>query len=211
MPDIDHLQQLLRDRQSAKGKGRASAPLPIVLDADLAVDIEQAKIAYANAQSEVAQLEKEAAGDGRVGGAKSPKLSEAQKALEAAKKRVDEAQAAANDVTVQLVFTALKSDEYDRLLKEHPPREDDEGDKQRGFDYSTFPDALLTVSPAKVVDIDGDPLELDAAEIIAEMSHGERDMARSVVMGLNVQTYSVPFSVANSQSRQRSGGKSRRR
>jgi hypothetical protein len=211
MPDLEKMQQLLKDRQSPKGKGRASAPMPIMLDADLAVDLEQAKNRYANAESEVAEQEKAAAGDKRVGGGKPPDLAEAQKTLTAAQKALDEAQEAADEHTVQLVFTALKADEFDELIKQHPPRDDDEGDQSRGYDRSTFPTALLVASPATVVTLDGDPFGLDPAEVISGMSHGEKDLARSVVLGLNVQTFSVPFSAANSRSRQRSGGKSRRR
>lgn len=212
MPDIEELQKLLRDRQSPKAtKGRASAPFPLVMNADLAVDLQQAELVFAAAQDAVAQQEKEAAGDTRVGGTKSPGLAAAQAELKAAQKALDEAKAAANDVTVQMVLTALTSNDYDELVMKHPPRQDNESDQNLGYDQSTFSEALLQASPAKIVDLDGNPLDLDKDDLVAGMTHGERDLARRVVTGLNAQVFSVPFSAVNSPSRQRSGAKPRRR
>lgn len=211
MPDLERMQQLLRDRQTPKGKGRASAPMPIMMEADLAIDLEQAKNLLNVATNAVADEEKKAAGDQRQGGGTPPDLAAAQKELAAAQKAVDEAQEAADEVTVQIVFTALTDDDFDQLLMQHPPRDDDEGDQTRGYNRATFGRALLAASPAKVLTLDGDPFDLDPAETLAGMSHGEKDLARSVVLGLNVQTFSVPFSAANSRSRPRSGGKSKRR
>lgn len=213
MPDLEELQRLLRDRQSPKATtGRASAPFPLVMNADLAVDLQQAEMVFAAAQDDVALREKEAAGDSRVGGTKSPALTAAQAELRKAQKALDEAKAAANEVTIQMVITALTSNDYDELLMKHPPRDDDENDKALGYNQSTFPEALLQAAPAKILDLDDNPLPgFEKEDLIDGMTHGERDLARRVATGLNAQVFSVPFSAVNSPSRQRSGGKPKRR
>ena len=211
MPDIAKLQALLQDRNSEQPKGRASAPFPVILDADLAVQLNQARQMLTNAEGALEAWKKKATeGDKRQGG--SPRLpADLTKAVAEAQSLVDELSAEADDATVKLVFVALKKDKYDELLKLHPPREDNERDHQLQYNADDFPDALMRACVTKVVSLDDDLLDLDIDQIISGLSTGERNVACNVAIGLNLQTFSVPFSAANSPSRQRSGGKSRRR
>jgi hypothetical protein len=208
MPEDKHarLQALLLDRKSKTPKGRASAPFPIILDADLAIALARAEQSRSVALEAIAEAEKEAAGDKRMGG--TPKIDPALiEELTAAEASLAEAEAAADEATVQIVFTALKTGPFDELVKEHPPREGDETDQQFEYNRSTFPDALVRACATKVVDLDGDEIETDPLELIDGFSNGERITAQNVVNGLNQQAASVPFYNARSQSRQRNGAK----
>ncbi len=60
-------------------------------------------------------------------------------------------------VTVQ----ALPWAAYRRLLKEHPPRPDDEYDAELGYNEETFLRGLLTAATVDAVDHAGDPYPID--------------------------------------------------
>jgi hypothetical protein len=210
-PDISKLQQLLQDRNDkARPSGRASAPFPIILDADLAIDLSRARQQLAIAEQAVTDWETEANTDKRQGGRRKVPADLTTAAAEA-KAQVDELEAEAEEVKVILVFVALTATDNDELQKMHPPREGDEEDQKYGFNLAAFPTARMRECAARVVGMDDQPLDLDPKELVAGMSPGERDLAIQVVNGINNQMASVPFYDANSQSRQRSGGKSRRR
>jgi seryl-tRNA synthetase len=211
MPDISKLQQLLQDRNDkARPAGRASAPFPVILDADLAIDLSKARQELQQAEEAVKDWEAEAKQDARQSGRRKVP-AELTAAVAEAKARVEELQAEADEVKVQLIFVALRADENDELEKQHPPREGNDDDKKWGFNADTFPVARMHECAARVVDMDNNLLDLDPKKIVTGFSQGERDFAVQVVNGVNAQLASVPFYDANSQSRQRSGGKSRRR
>jgi len=153
--------------------------------------------------------EAEVTADRRAGGklAIDPELTKqvtaAEKAVAAAEKLVDAA-------SVIVTFNALKAADYDDLLKEHPPREDNELDAMVDYNRDTFPDALMKKSASqKIEDADGNLIDMDVAELIDTMSNGERTVACQVSNDVNLRTSS--FSDAKSQSRQRSGASSKRR
>lgn len=210
MPDVEKLRQLLNDRNDkSRPRGRASAPFPIILDADLAIDLSQARGELQAAETAVTDFENEAKKDARQGGRRKPP-ADMQADVDQAKQRVEELEAEADGVKVMLVFVALPAEENDALMKEHPPREGDEGDQQYGFNRLDFPVARMHKCANRVVGMDDEPLDLDPKKLVSGMSPGERDLAVQVCNGVNAQMASVPFYDASSQSRQRSGGKSRR-
>lgn len=210
MPDISKLQQLLQDRNDkTRPSGRASVPFPIILDADLAIDLSRARAELAAAEQAVDDWEAEAAQDQRQGGRRKPP-ADLQTAVAEAKARVEELEAEADEVKVILVFVALPADENDALQKQHPPREGNETDAEYGYNTAEFPVARMRECAVRVVGMDDQLLDLDPKKLVDGMSQGERDLAVQVSNGCNAQLASVPFYDANSRSRQRSGGKSRR-
>lgn len=211
MPDIDKLRQLLNDRNDkSRPRGRASAPFPIILDADLAIDLSKARAELQASETALDDFEKDAKNDTRQGGRRKPP-ADMKTDVDEARQRVEELEAEAEGVKVMLVFVALPAEENDALLKEYPPREGDEGDQEYGFNRLDFPVARMLKCANRVVSMDDEPLDLDPQKLVSGMSPGERDLAVQVCNGVNAQMASVPFYDANSQSRQRSGGKSRRR
>lgn len=209
MPDMKKVQQLLQDRKSPKSSSRASAPFPIVMDSDLAVDLSHARQALAEAQQDMENWATEAAADSRQGGKRKPPADKEQ-AVADAQTRVEELEAEAKDVTVTLVFVALTANDQDALIKQHPPRPDNDEDAKYGYDVTTFPIARMRECAAKVIGDNDEELDVDIPDLIAGLQPMERDFACQVVNGISAQAWSVPFYAANSQSRQRSGGKSRR-
>jgi hypothetical protein len=203
----ERLQSLLQDRKSST-KGRMSAALPVILEADLAVRLNMARQAVQNAESEIAAFQKDNPGDKRSGGvARADVPADLQKALDDAQAEVDRIEDEAADVTVRLVFVALKYDDFDKLEKAHPPRDGDDRDAEYGANVDTFPEVLMRASAVKVTDYDDNIVDLDIDELIEGMSNAERNMACQVARGVNVNPASVPFYDANSRSRRRSGGK----
>lgn len=211
MPNIEDLQRLLNDRKDkSKTGGRASAPFPVILDADLAVDLSRARGQEQAAQTTLDDWQAEAEKDQRVGGRRKPPIH-LQTAVDEAAARVAELEAEADGLKVILVFVALPADDNDELMKQHPPREDDEDDQKYGFNLATFPIARMRECATKVVGLDDNLLDLDPKGLVAGLTAGERDLAIQVVNGINAQVASVPFFAASSPSRRRSGDKSKRR
>jgi hypothetical protein len=205
-PKHEKLKALLQDRRTST-KGRASRRIAICLSTELSMDLEDATSELDAANEAVAEAEKTA--DRRAGGklAVDPTLT---KAVKTAEKAVADAEAAVDAASVIVTFSALKADAYDKLLKEHPPREGNDRDALYDYDGSTFPDALMLASASKhVEDADGNLIDMDVVEIIDTMSNGERTLACQVSLDVNLRQSS--FSDAKSQSRQRSGSSSNRR
>jgi hypothetical protein len=207
MPDHSALQALLQDRKTST-KGRASKWMNICLDAKLSMVLALAEQELAETKSAVAVAELSA--EKRAGGtvAVDPELT---KKVTAAEKAVAVAEKAADAASVTVTFTALKAADWDALMKEHPPREGNEYDAANDVNTATFSDALMLASATKVEDSEGNIIEMDLAELLGTLSNGERIVACQVANDVNLRTLSVPFSDANSQSRQRSGSRSSRR
>lgn len=211
MPEDRHaaLQALLQDRKSPT-KGRISVPMNIILKANLALELDAAERELQAAKEAATEAEKASKGDARAGGqvpadpALLARVAEAEAAFEAAEE-------AAADATVKIHFAALKGNDYDELEKQHPPREGDEKDAAEGNNRSTFPRALMYESAVKVVDRDDQLVDMDCRDLLDTLSPGERLYAETIAMQVNIRTNAVPFSVAGSSSRQRSGSKSKRR
>lgn len=209
MPDHARLQQLLQDRKSPS-KGRPSRTLRVCLDNDLAQDRAEAEQELASAQAELDVATETANQDKRAGGsvAVDPKIKKRHSDAEAAAKA---ARAAADEASVVLTFTAVKSDDYDALVEEHPPREGNEDDAKDGVNGVTFPMALMRASISKITDTEGAIVEMDVDDIVATFSNGERLIAMNASNEVNMRITSIPFSDASSPRRQASGSKSRRR
>lgn len=204
-PKHADLQALLQDRKSST-KGRASRRMAICLSTELSMDLADAEQELAEAKQAAADAE--ATTDRRLGKLTiDPELT---KQVTAAEKTVAAAEAKVDAASVIITFTALKASDYDVLLKDHPPREDNELDALVDYNRDTFPDALMEASALKrVEDADGNLVDMDVADLIATMSNGERTLACQVSNDVNLRTSS--FSDAKSQSRQRSGSSSKRR
>ena len=208
--DVDKhaaLKALLQDRKSPTPKGRASRPMALCLDTGLSMDLEDAEAELDEAKQAVDEAE--AMAEPRAGGkiAIDPELT---KRAKAAEKAVADAEAAVDAASIIITFAALKANDYDELLTEHPPREGNDQDPLYGYNLETFPAALMEASASKTIkDADGNLVELDIADILATMSAGERTVAAAVALNLNQRQSS--FSDAKSQSRQRSGSSSKRR
>lgn len=212
MPDTDprheKLQALLQDRKAKKG--RASRDLHICLDAELSAELAEAEGELDLVQERVDNATKEQAGDTRVGG-RVPIDPNLKRALTAAEEKADAARDAAAEATVTIKLVALPADEFDELLKKHPPKDGDEDGKKFGADKDSFLDALLPACAGKVTDRAGTIIDLDPAEIFRTLSAGERSLARAMALEANQRMASVPFSIAKSSSAQDSGGRSKRR
>lgn len=209
MPEDKHaaLQALLQDRKTST-KGRASRWMDICLNADLSKTLALAEEELAAVEDAIATAEEHA--DQRAGGkvAVDPELTKSKKAAE---KAVAEAQAAVDAATVTVTFTALKANDYDELLKQHPPREGNQLDAVNDHNNATFPDALMYASATKVEDAEGNLVDMDTREVLGTLSDGERIVACRVSNDVNGKTLSVPSFDANSQNRRRSGSNSNRR
>jgi hypothetical protein len=207
MPDHSALQALLQDRKTST-KGRASRRMDICLSAPLSMTLALADQELQAVEAAIKTAEENA--DKRAGGkvAIDPELTKRKKAAE---KAVADAEAAVDAASVTVTLTALKAADYDALLKEHPPREGNERDAANDVNNDTFPDALVLACATKVEDADGNIVEMDFAELFSTLSNGERIAACQAANEANLRTLSVPFSDANSRSRQRSGSSSSRR
>ena len=203
MPDHSALQALLQDRKTST-KGRAFRPMAICLDTELSMDLEDAAAELAVAKETAAATTETRAG-GKV--STDPEMD---KRVKAAEKAVADAEALVDAASVIITFAAMKADEYDELLTEHPPREGNEMDALSDYNRDTFPDALMAKSASgRVKDADGNIVDMNVTDVIATMSSGERNVACKVSFEVNNRSSS--FSDAKSQNRQRSGSSSKRR
>lgn len=201
MPDHEALRALLQDRKTST-KGRATRRMDVCLSSPLAMTLALAEQDLAIAKAAIAAAE--ASAEKRSGG-KVPIDPELEQRKQDAEQAVAEATAAAEAATVTITFTALKAKDYDALLKEHPPREGNEIDAENDRNESTFPDALMYASATKVEDADGNLIDMSVAELLGELSNGERIIACQAANSVNDRTVNVHFSDAKSPSRRRSG------
>lgn len=207
MPDHDVLLALLQDRKTST-KGRASRRMTICLNEELAMAHAVAEHELAAAKAAVKYAEDHA--DKRAGG-KVAVDRELIKEEAAAEKAVNDAKAAADDVSVVITFTALKSGDFDALQNEHPPREGNKSDANQGHNVDTFPDALMRASATKLTDTEGKLIDADLGEILDGLSNGERIIACQTANLVNDRTASIHFSEAVSRNRRRNGSSSNRR
>lgn len=213
------LQSLLQDRKAKRG--RASRVAYVCLDADLSTElaIAQGELDSINNDIEIAKhvdvSEDEAKADRRAGGSPTPAETIVPQDLldkqAAAEQKVKDAEDAADEVTVGLTITALKSDEYDELYKANPPEDGNKDDEKIGAHYVTFTDGLVLGGITKVADRDGNPVDIDVEALVRSLTWGERQVLRGVALDVNRRTISVPFSVTKSSTTQGSGSKSKRR
>lgn len=105
------------------------------------------------------------------------------------------------DGTVTFRLEALSDAAFQRLVDEHPPRRDGdevrERDAEHGFNWDTFPGALVracTVEP----DLDADDWELLLGE--DGMSRGQRLELTLEVLRVNGSAVDVPFSPGGSNA-----------
>jgi hypothetical protein len=202
------LKQLLQDRRSPT-KGRASRRLDVCLDATLSAAVTEAQQKVAAAENDITAHNAEHKGDVRQGG-KIPVPQDLMDRLEEAEQTLEDADAVADAATVSVLFVALKADDFDKLLKEHPPEDGNEDHKEFGANRPLFLAALMTAC-AQRVEHNGEIIDMEPGDVLDTLTSGEKSMAYAVALEINQRTNStIPFSGANSQSRQRSGGQSRR-
>lgn len=114
-----------------------------------------------------------------------------------------EEEMAASTITVTL--RALTRRPWMQLVQSHPPRKDNEGDKQLGINQDTFFDALIG---ACVVDPELDEERLTG--LLDALTSHQFDQLTEAAWSINRQDVSVPFSPIASRIITSSGGTSRR-
>lgn len=213
MPDLDErhqrLQALLTDRKAKKG--RASRVAYVCLDADLSFKLAEAEQELDVIREQVDADAKEKAHDRRLGGGGVAPDPDLQSSLLAAEQKAAAAQDAADEVTVAITITAVPADEFDELLKKHPPRDGNEADQRFGAHVNTFCDALLLGGVTRIADRDGNLVDVSFDELLPTLSSGERQAVRGAALEANQRTASIPFSVSKSSNDRGSGGRSKPR
>lgn len=108
--------------------------------------------------------------------------------------------------TLEVTLRALPRREWLELVRDHPERPGDAGDKELGVNRDTFFDALVSRSIA-APEMTGDQ-KAQLLEIVTDAQHGR---LVSAAWDLNRKDVSVPFSPIASRTTPNSGGASRRR
>lgn len=98
------------------------------------------------------------------------------------------------DHTITVKLRALPRKKFRTLVVDHPPREDNEGDRALGFNPDTFFDALLRMCAVE-------PVLDDAlwAQLEDKLSDGQWQTLTNAAWGVNERDLSVPFSQRASQ------------
>lgn len=129
------------------------------------------KLPHGNYEHDLAKLLEEAQTALRAeeSGAVQRRAGTRSKAAELAR-QYDDLRAEADETALELTLWALKHDDWDALSDEHPPRDDNADDAQRGRNMKTFPRALLEVSLIAPEDANNlDELKSRGAAALAEL------------------------------------------
>ncbi len=115
-------------------------------------------------------------------------------AVIAARRAVDEAQAARDAATITFTFRSLAPDAFDALVAEHPPRDGNDADATFGYNVETFRPALVAAchvhyepgDDGGLVEQDGMTFE-DAVDIFTSpgWSSGDRDRLFATAWAVN--------------------------
>lgn len=172
----------------------------IILDEKLsaAVELERTRATQLDAKRELllTRMKDGDGGDIRLSG--ETELTTLDLERKAAAIAVEEAEAAAEDVTVVIKFGRLTPDNYDKLL------DDNTHDEQ--FELRDFKRAITLACYRGVESVDGESLEMTWEELTATLSSGERDALQEKVVEYNRAAVVLPFSGRNS-GRRKPGGK----
>lgn len=98
------------------------------------------------------------------------------------------------DHTITVTIRALPRKKFRTMVVEHPPREDNEGDRVLGFNPDTFFDALMRVCAVEPV-LD----EALWADLEDKLSDGQWQTLTNAAWAVNERDLSVPFSQRASQ------------
>ena len=74
---------------------------------------------------------------------------------------------------------------FRRLLTEHPPRDDDELDKQLGYNADTFGDALIQKCIVRTENLSGETVDNEWGKWADEMSDGQWEEVFTACLALN--------------------------
>lgn len=156
--------------------------VPICVRGDLVAELEELDRQYAAAP--------EAGNDVRLtSGAERRRIAERAAA-------VKEQMAAA---TIVFRLRAMDRNDWDDLLKAHPPREGDAEDKENGYDTSTFPNALIKASA-----VEPELTDERWAALEPKLAPVEWSRLGAAALNLNMRSVNIPFSRAASQATQTS-------
>lgn len=103
--------------------------------------------------------------------------------------RIREIEGQMKGATLELTLRALPRRDWLRLLRDHPPRKSDEGDKALGFNTETFFDALI---PRSIVSPELN--EDQVSRLMDALSSAQYDKLLETAWSLNRRDVSVPFS-----------------
>lgn len=104
-------------------------------------------------------------------------------------RKVDELEQAMRAATVTFTLTGLPRREWSGHVTNHPPRKDDAGDKQLGFNEETIFDEVIPASITAVVGPDGEPVEWSPEQwetLADEMTTKQYADFKNAAFGLNV-------------------------
>lgn len=135
---------------------RSTATVPVTVDAHSA---EVGELAELRAQEKRLTLERARVKSARRGPI-TRKINEIREQMTALEDTIESGK-------VLVTVTALARGRYRNLLKDHPPREDDEVEAKVGYNLDTFGAALIracTVSATR----DGEPYDLDLDDLLDE-------------------------------------------
>jgi hypothetical protein len=120
-------------------------------------------------------------------------------------RRIQELEQEMRDSTLTLRLRALERPEWLELVADHPPREDDKGDRMLGFNQKTFFDALVL---ACLVEPELDEERL--SKLMDKLTDAQFQKLTEAAWGLNRRDVDVPFSSTASHIMTTSAGTSRR-
>lgn len=221
-PQIEDLRRLIQDRKTKQGKGRVSREIDLCLDADLAVEHDQAAAAVTAAQERIDVWRREQTkdldpetgrprGDRRMttktDGAPPPDLQAAFEGAEGAERAARQAKEA---FTVKVKLTSVSSREWDELVTANPPRDGNDSDKTAGANWPAFLLDLFVACFTRA-QYNGEPFDVEPSDLFEGLSPGENAMVEAALMAICKRQVSVSFSEAASSQSPLSGGKSRRR
>lgn len=103
--------------------------------------------------------------------------------------RIREIEGEMKEATLELTLRALPRRDWIRLLRDHPPRKGDEGDKALGLNAETFFDALV---PRSIISPELN--EDQVSRLMDALSSAQYDKLLETAWSLNRRDVSVPFS-----------------
>ena len=120
--------------------------------------------------------------------------------------RIREIEGQMKEATIELTLRALPRRDWLRLLRDHPPRKGDDGDKAMGLNTETFFDALIPLSI-----VDPELNEDQVSRLMDALSSAQYDKLLEAAWNLNRRDVSVPFSPLASLTAGNTDGKSEQR
>lgn len=120
--------------------------------------------------------------------------------------RIREIEGQMRESTLELTLRALPRRDWLRLIRDHPPRKGDEGDKSLGLNTETFFDELI---PRSIVNPTLN--EDQVSRLMDALSSAQYDKLLETAWNLNRRDVDVPFSPLASLAAGNTDGKSEQR